>query len=427
MIASATPEAPWSAPAAPGPVAARVGIPGTKSGTARSLVLASLADGPGSITGGLAARDTDLMKGALRGLGVGIDDADPGCWLITPPPVFSPGTTIDCGLAGTVMRFVPPVAALADGTTRFVGDPAAEGRPVAPLLNGLRQAGAQVAGDRLPFSVAGPVSGGEATIDSHASSQFISGLLLAAARFPAGLVLTHSGPRDVPSRPHIDMTVAMLAARGVAISTPDAATWVVAPGKVAATDDVIEPDLTTAAVFLAAALVVGGSVSVPGWPAHTVQPGAAVPDMLTRFGGTFELRDGILTVTGDGRLSGVDVDLSETSELTPVVAALAALADGPSTIRGVAHIRGHETDRLAALEAEINALGGRARQTSDGLHIDPVPLTGGLFGCYADHRMAHAGALIGLAVPGVTLDDVACTSKTMPGFAAAWITMLASR
>jgi 3-phosphoshikimate 1-carboxyvinyltransferase len=409
-------------------------VPGSKSATARALVLSALADGPGTITGALVARDSALMVAALRALGVAVDDSGP-VWTVTPPERFTPGGRIDCGLAGTVLRFVPPLAALAAGSTRFEGDPALAGRPVGPLLDGLAQLGARVEGEAVPFSVAGPLTGGTATIDSAASSQFVSGLLLAGARCPEGLELRHDGA-PIPSYPHVEMTVAALRARGVAVEawrrrparTPDGATadqpawWRIAPSPIRALDAAIEPDLTTAAVFLAAALVARGRVTIPHWPAATTQPGAATPEILTAFGGQadYDAAAQTLTVSGDGTLTGADVDLHATSELTPVVAGLAALAAGRTTIRGVAHIRGHETDRLAALARNLTSLGGHCAETADGLVIEAARLHGGVWRTEGDHRLAHAGALIGLRVPGVELDDVGVVAKTMPGFADAW-------
>jgi 3-phosphoshikimate 1-carboxyvinyltransferase len=408
----------WAAPTASRAVRAEVRVPGSKSATARALVLSALADGPGTITGGLRARDSSLMIAGLRALGAGIDDHGP-LWRVDPlGSTPAAGASIDCGLAGTVMRFLPPLAALGSGPTAFSGDPAASARPMGPLLDALRQLGAGVVGAGLPLTVTGPVRRRDVVIDASASSQFISALLLAAPRFPAGVRLTHVGG-PVPSLPHIEMTVAALAARGVAVGG-DQRTWAVAAGPIAAAADVIEPDLTTAAVFLGAALVTGGTVTVPGWPATTHQPGAGVPAILTRLGGTSSLGAAGLTLTGTGHLTGLDIDLHAVSELTPVVAALAALADSPSVIRGVGHIRGHETNRLAALASEITGLGGDCRETADGLAIRPARLTGGVFHTCGDHRLAHAAALIGLVVDGVHLDDVSCTSKTMPEFAATW-------
>jgi len=389
------------------------------------------------------------MVAALRALGVTIDQGDEGSatWHVTPGPGLRPATAIDCGLAGTVLRFVPPLAALAAGETRFTGDAAASARPVAGLLDGLRQLGAGVTGRALPFSVTGPAAGGGATIDASPSSQLVSGLLLAGARFPDGLDLRHDGG-PIPSRPHIVMTLAALAARGVTVETPaptrqpasppappggtgeatnDAEAvdrWVIAPGPIRALDEVIEPDLTNAAVFLAAALVAGGSVTVAAWPARTTQPGGEVPDLLARFGGRWSVDAAGLTMTGDGHLRGGDFDLRQTSELTPVVAALAALAETPTTIRGVAHIRGHETDRLSALAHNVTALGGRVAETADGLVIHPGRLHGAAWRTLGDHRLAHAAALIGLRLPGVILDDVTVVAKTMPDFADRWERLL---
>lgn len=415
---------PWAAPVAAGPLRARVVVPGSKSATARALLLAAIADGPGTITGPLEARDSQLMRDALRALGATIDDTDHLTWKVRPAKPVRAAVEIDCGLAGTVMRFVPPVAALASGTTRFTGDEQATARPVQPILDGLRQLGAKVVGDELPFTVTGPIRGGTATVDATGSSQFVSGLLLAAARFPEGLTLRHDGDGAVPSHRHIDMTVEWLRARGVKVTHPDEDTWVVAHGPIRAFAETVEPDFMTAAPFLAAAVVTGGTVTIAGWPSTSTQPGADLGDVLAAFGASATLGPTGLTVSGAGRIHGVDLDLHDASELVPVSAALAALAVTPSTIRGVAHIRGHETDRLAALASEINGLGGLCVETADGLDIDPAPLHAGTFHCYADHRLAHAGAVLGLVQPGIVLDDIACTSKTMPRFPETWHGML---
>lgn len=426
---------PWPIPVAPGPVHARVEVPGSKSETNRALLLAALADGPSTITGALDARDTALMRRALVALGVQIDD-DAGRLRVTPPQRFSPAPEpIDCGLAGTVMRFVPPLAALAHGSTSFVGDAAASVRPLAPVLHALRLLGATVEGDAIPCTVTGPelLEGREVTIDSSGSSQFVSGLLLAGARFPNGLVLRHHSPTgaSIPSRPHVEMTLQMLRDRGVQVTETEPDHWQVLPGPVLANDQRIEPDLTSAAVFLAAAALTAGSVTVPGWPSATTQGGDEVRDVLRRMGAHVELAGDELTVTGTGTLRAVDADLHGSSELTPVVAALCLFAEGTSTIRGVAHIRGHETDRLAALETELRRAGGNVRQTDDGLEIHGAGLAGeGLRPAdllsYADHRLVHTAVLVGLLVPGCTVDDVACTSKTINHFDTLWSTMVNS-
>lgn len=325
------------------------------------------------------------------------------------------------------MRFVPPVAALIDGAVAFDGDEQSYVRPMDVILDALVELGATVAAgaSHLPFVLNGrsDLPGGVVTVDASASSQFVSGLLLAGARFAGGIDVRHDG-KPVPSLPHIEMTVAMLRDRGVSVDDGEPNRWVVSPGPISPLDVTIEPDLSNAAPFLAAAAVTGGTVRIPRWPTTTNQPGDHIRDVLGRFGAVVRLTDTELTVHGTGSLHGVDLDLHEASELTPVVAALAALADSTSHLRGVAHIRGHETDRLAALEAELERVGAGAHQTEDGLTIHPRLLGGDVWRTYADHRMAQAGAVLGLVVPEVLLDDIGCTAKTMPEFADLWTTMI---
>ncbi|HEX6351737.1 3-phosphoshikimate 1-carboxyvinyltransferase [Actinophytocola sp.] len=415
---------PWAAPFATGPVHATVAVPGSKSITNRALLLAALSDGGGTLTGALRSRDSQLMCDALRALGVPVTDDGDQVVVGAHAGLRGPAL-VDCGLAGTVMRFVPPAAAIADGEVRFDGDPRARERPMSTVLDALRALGAVIDGDGLPFTLHGKgrVAGGTVTIDASASSQFVSGLLLAGARYDAGLTVQHVG-KPVPSLPHIDMTVRMLREAGVTVADDEPNTWHVEPGPIAYRDWVVEPDLSNATPFLAAAAATGGSVTVPGWPTDTTQPGDVFREIATRMGCTVE-RDGSgLTVTGPDQLSGIDFDLHDVGELTPTVAALAVLADGPSVLRGIAHLRGHETDRLAALAAEINALGGHATETEDGLEITPKPLHAGLWKAYEDHRMATAGAIVGLMVPGVEVDDIGTTSKTLPDFPAMWAGML---
>jgi 3-phosphoshikimate 1-carboxyvinyltransferase len=270
----------------------------------------------------------------------------------------------------------------------------------------------------------GGLAGGEITIDASSSSQFVSGLLLAAPRFERGLRLRHAGER-LPSMPHIDMTIATLARRGVTVQSPAVGEWIVAPGPIEGAEIDIEPDLSNAAPFLAAALAVGGSVTITGWPAATTQVGADLADLLPLFGAQVTRHGDRLTVTGGERIRGVRIDLSTGGELAPALVALAALADSPSTITGIGHIRHHETDRLAALAAEINGLGGAVTELPDGLQIDPRPLHGGRWRSYDDHRMATAGALIGLVVPGVEIENIGTTAKTLPQFVDLWQTLVA--
>jgi 3-phosphoshikimate 1-carboxyvinyltransferase len=363
-------------------------------------------------------------------MGIHVSTVDDSQWVIRPRPLAGPAH-VDVGIAGTVMRFMPPLAALADGPVTFDGDPRARLRPMGPLLRALTDIGVRLDaaptadGGGLPLTVygTGRVSGGEVTVDASASSQLVSGLLLAATDFDRGLVIRHVGPQ-VPSAPHLRMTVQMLRAAGAAVddSAPDV--WAVEPGQLRGRGWDIEPDLSGAAPFLAAALVTGGEVRVPGWPRSTTQPGDQLRDILTRMGGSATLTPDGLTVRGTGVIHGIDADLSEISELTIAIAALAALADSPSTLTGVGHIRGHETNRLAALQRELTNLGAHVAELDDGLRITPSPLHGAVFETYDDHRMAHAGAILGLAVPGVELTDVACTSKTMPDFPALWSGMI---
>jgi len=405
------------------PVHGTVALPGSKSLTNRALVLAALSDAPSVVRRALRSRDTELMATALTALGSHVDTTGDH-WRVTPGALHG-SVDVDCGLAGTVMRFAPPVAALSQGPVHFDGDPHARTRPMSEVLRGLRGLGVRIDdADRgaLPFTVhgTGSVPGGTVTIDASASSQFISALLLAGARYEQGVDVRHDG-KPVPSLPHIDMTVDQLRLHGVEVDDSDANRWRVHPGPVGAVDVDVEPDLSNAAPFLAAALVTGGSVTVPGWPRVTTQAGDALRDIVTLMGGTVELTDDGLVVTGDARIEGIDYDLHDVGELTPVVAALCALADSPSQLRGVAHVRGHETDRLKALADELNALGGAVTETPDGLAVRPSALHGGVFRTYADHRMAHAGVVLGLAVEGVRVQDVATTSKTFPGFPDAWL------
>lgn len=416
----------WSAPGARGAVRATVTVPGSKSITNRALVLAALATGPSTLRAPLRSRDTELMASALRSLGAEIVDGPDGAWNVAAGALHGPAE-VDCGLAGTVMRFVPPVAALAEGHVDFDGDPRARERPLDTVLTALRTLGADVRGNALPFEVrgSGRLTGGRVTIDASASSQFVSGILLSAARFEQGVTVVHEG-QSVPSLPHIDMTVAMLRDAGVDVDDSARDTWRVAPGTINPLDINIEPDLSNATPFLAAAAVTAGAVTVPGWPESTTQAGDAIRDILARMGSRVDLDAAGLTVTGPDQLKAIDVDLHDVGELAPTVAALATLAGGRSQLRGIAHLRGHETDRLAALQREINALGGAVEQTDDGLLIDPRPLTGGQWQSYADHRMATAGAILGLRVPGVEVEDIDTTSKTIPDFPGMWTAMLRS-
>jgi 3-phosphoshikimate 1-carboxyvinyltransferase len=423
----------WTAPCTPTPVHATVAIPGSKSLTNRTLILAALAaaqgQGSSTISGALRSRDTDLMIGALRTLGLTVDgDASD----LTVSGTLSPadGASVDCGLAGTVLRFVPALAALGSVDVTFDGDEQARARPIAPLLGALRSLGVVIDADTMPFRVtgSGSVKGGTVEIDASASSQFVSGLLLCGAAFDEGLTVVHTGD-SLPSAPHIAMTVAMLRQAGVEVDDTGANQWHIKPGTVAARDWIVEPDLSGAVPFLAAAVVSGGIVRLTGWPTPSLQPAETILSLLELLNATATQADTHLEVNGSANYDGFDVDLRDVGELTPVVAVLAALATpgSVSQLRGVAHLRGHETDRLAALTAEINNLGGDCEETDDGLRITATVLHGGTWHSYADHRMAMAGALVGLRVAGVEIDDIGTTAKTMPEFPELWSDMLAGQ
>lgn len=422
----------WTAPRATTPVRATVTVPGSKSQTNRTLLLAALAaaqgQGSSTVNGALRSRDTDLMIGALTKLGLRIDGA--GSELTVSGGIApEPGARVDTGLAGTVLRFVPPLAALADTEVEFDGDEQARARPITPLLNALRDLGVRIVGDGLPFRVlgAGAVDGGTVAIDASASSQFVSGLLLCGASFTNGLTVQHTGA-TVPSAPHIAMTVVMLRQAGVDVDDSIPNRWQVRAGAVAARHWDVEPDLTNAVPFLAAAVVSGGAVRITGWPQTSVQPADDILGVLGKLNAVVTRDDSSLEVRGSADFDGFDVDLRDVGELAPSVAALAALATPGSVSRlsGIAHLRGHETDRLAALSTEINRLGGDCQETPDGLVITATPLRAGRWRAYADHRMAMAGAIIGLRVDGVEVDDIGATSKTLPEFPQLWADMLES-
>jgi 3-phosphoshikimate 1-carboxyvinyltransferase len=424
----------WMTPAAHGPVSARLTLPGSKSITNRALLLAALSQTPTRISRPLRARDTELMAGAIGALGATVTPEGDG-WLVTPG-WRDTATTVDVGNAGTVIRFVPPAATLARADVAFRGDPRAAQRPVGPLLTALTELGAQIEDDgrrAVPFTVRGlgRMPGGSVTLDASGSSQLVSGLLLAAPRFDKGAEIRHAGPR-VPSAPHIAMTVAMLRAAGADVETGMATVnpvWRVHPGSLAPAAIDVEPDLSNAGPFLAAALVTGGEVTFEGWPEASLQAAGPILDVLTRMGVTAQAVEGGLRVSGTGAIHGITADLADVNELTPPLVAAAALADSPSTFTGIGHMRWHETDRLAALAGELAKFGGDVTELPDGLHIRPRPLRadGAGFDSHDDHRLVMAGAVLGLAVPGVRVLGAGTVAKTFPGFRELWGQMLEQR
>lgn len=424
----------WVAPAASSAVTATVDLPGSKSITNRALVLAALSDSATTVIRPLQARDTELMARAISALGASIvSAADGDAWTVSPGTASGP-VRVEVGNAGTVLRFVPPVAALAPGDVEFTGDPRASARPAGQLLSGLRQAGVDVSdGGRgsVPFIVhgRGRVRGGAVTLDASSSSQLVSGLLLAAPRYEQGIEISHRGER-IPSAPHIAMTVAMLAAAGADVETGTAGHggepvpdfWRVRPGRLAPGSITVEPDLSNAAPFLAAAVVTGGRVTIPGLPADSLQAVGQILDVLEQMGAVCRRTPAGLEIEGTGRIRGISADLRDINELAPVLTALAALADSPSEFTGIGHMRFHESDRLAVLAAEIGALGGHVTELPDGLAVLPRPLRAGAdaFDSHDDHRMVMAAAVLGLAVPGLRIRNAATVGKTFPGFLDLW-------
>jgi 3-phosphoshikimate 1-carboxyvinyltransferase len=424
-------------------VNARVVIPGSKSVTNRALILAAQATSPSILRRPLVSRDSELMVAGLRQLGIDVQEIEVEssgagstkemAWKITPAPLKGPAA-IDVGNAGTVMRFLPPLAALAQGAISFDGDPRSHERPLGPVIKALEELGISIDhGNRysLPLSLVGTgkIPGGEIDIDASASSQFLSALLLIGPSTVNGITARHVGG-ELPSMPHIEMTVEMLRDFGATVHV-DAAkkTWRVEPGALHGKDMVIEPDLSNAAPFLSIAMVCGGSITIADWPQKTTQPGDQLRTLLRDMGAQISLNADGLTLTANSEKSalrdapkivGIDVDLHDVGELTPSIAALAALADSPSHLRGIAHLRLHETDRLDALTREINSIGGKVTEEHSALHFEPSALRAGVFHTYEDHRLATAGAVIGLVTPGIEVENIATTRKTLTDFPGLW-------
>ena len=426
----------WSAPfrsgltAASKPISATVTIPGSKSATNRALILAALATTPSRIRKPLSSRDTDLMVKGLQSLGCKIEQikTDQGFDYQVIPGKLTGPTQIDVGNAGTVMRFLPPIAALATGLIHFDGDERSHQRPIGPVLSALEQLGVSVEHNnkyKLPITIngAGKIKGGTVEIDASASSQFVSALLLVAPATQEGITIKNIGP-SLPSAPHIEMTIQMLEKFGATVQRT-ASSWSVKPCQLIGQDLVIEPDLSNAAPFMAAAMICGGSVQVSDWPLSTTQPGDQLRSIFTKMGAKVELNASGLTITGSGKIDGIDIDLGDVGELTPSIAAVASLATTPSALRGISHLRLHETDRLSALANEINNLGGSVIEGPGDLIIKPGEMNASqIFRSYEDHRMATAGAIIGLAVEGVIVENIETTRKTLSDFPGMWQGML---
>ena len=426
----------WSAPFRGGltsvgePVNAKITIPGSKSATNRALILAAIAKTPSRLRKPLSSRDADLMVKGLQSLGCKINEikTEQGFdYQITPHKLSGP-TQIDVGNAGTVMRFLPPIASLATGLVHFDGDARSHERPLEPVIKALEQLGASIEHGnkyRLPLTIngSGEIKGGEVEVDASASSQFISALMLLGPATKNGLTINNIG-KTLPSMPHIEMTIQMLRQFGATVEVNENS-WKVISGDLLGQDLTIEPDLSNAAPFMAAAMICGGSVEILDWPKSTSQPGDQLRDIYAKMGARIERSNEGLKISGSGTISGIDIDLHDVGELTPSIAAVAALASSPSTLRGIAHLRLHETDRLAALASEINNLGGDVTEGPGELLIKPSKLVASqIFKSYEDHRMATAGAIIGLAVKDLNVENIETTKKTLPDFPGMWQEML---
>jgi 3-phosphoshikimate 1-carboxyvinyltransferase len=426
----------WSAPFRGGltsvgePINAKISIPGSKSATNRALILAAIAKTPSRLRKPLSSRDADLMVKGLQSLGCKIDEikTEQGFdYQITPQKLSGP-TQIDVGNAGTVMRFLPPIASLATGLVHFDGDARSHERPLEPVIKALEQLGASIEHGnkyRLPLTIngSGEIKGGEVEVDASASSQFISALMLLGPATKNGLTIRNIG-KSLPSMPHIEMTIQMLRQFGATVEVSENS-WTVISGDLLGQDLTIEPDLSNAAPFMAAAMICGGSVEILDWPKSTSQPGDQLRDIFAKMGARIEQSNNGLKISGSGKINGIDIDLHDVGELTPSIAAVAALASSPSTLRGIAHLRLHETDRLAALANEINNLGGDVTEGPGELLIKPAKLVASqIFKSYEDHRMATAGAIIGLAVKDLIVENIETTKKTLPDFPGMWQDML---
>jgi 3-phosphoshikimate 1-carboxyvinyltransferase len=408
-----------------GPLDATVAVPGSKSLTNRALVCAALADGTSTLDGALVADDTEAMRTALATLGAAIDE-HPSSGRLTVAGTggrLRPGPlALDVRLSGTTSRFLLPVVALGTGEYRIDGAPPLRARPMGPVLDGIRALGAGVRPEgedgHLPVTVVAPggLAGGDVAVAGDTSSQFLSGLLLAApyARSGVRLGLTTA----LVSRPYVALTVAVMAAFGVDVEGDAGEGPLVVPrGRYRATAYAVEPDASTASYFLAAAALVGGRVTVEGLGAGSGQGDARFAEVLATMGARIDRTATTTTVTGNGELrSPGTLDLADMPDMAQTVAVLAAFADGPTEVTGVGFIRHHETDRIAAVVGELARAGVEARETSDGFVVHPGPPHAARIATHDDHRMAMSFALLGLRVPGVEIADPGCVTKTFPGF-----------
>ena len=444
----------WKAPFVKDNIDALVEIPGSKSLSNRYLILVALGSKPVVLKGLLRSRDTELMMSALKIFGVRFEEMESYTSVLVIPPhgnIFdiADGAVVNCGLAGTVMRFVTALSLFANKPIRFDGDKQAYARPMKPVLDGLEQLGAHVKyhGEVgfLPFSIIPPKNFGSyeindqqtthqnhvVRIDSSSSSQFISALLLIASRIPGGLCIEHIGSK-LPSMPHIRMTMEDIRKAGGVVDMSESGVWHVKEHDLTLPDEVVvEPDLSNAAPFIGAALIAGGCVKIPNWPFETTQPGGLLPRILEQMGAEVfleheSLNSGVLCVKSNGSIKAIsNLDLSAAGEITPSIAAMLAFADGVSELHGIAHLRGHETNRLDAIVTELKRVGIGAEELDDGIRIIPSRnMHGEVMETYADHRMATFASMLGLRIPNITIKNIATTRKTIPDFPGMWCKMI---
>jgi 3-phosphoshikimate 1-carboxyvinyltransferase len=405
------------------PLDATVTVPGSKSLTNRALLIAALAAGRSVLTGALASDDTRYMAGALRALGIRVEQEDRaagarftvqgqgGRFPVSEAEIF-------IGASGTAARFLTAALALGHGRYVLDGVPRMRERPIEPLLMALRQLGATIysqEGTGCPPVVAeaAGLPGEICRVRGDLSSQFLSALLMVGPYAGGGMTVHVEG--ELVSRPYIGITTSIMRDFGVTV-LEQGDRYIVPPGVYTAREYAIEPDATAASYFYAAAALTGGTVRVAGLGRGAVQGDLAFVDVLERMGCTIERGADAITVHGPAQLRGVDADMGDISDTAQTLAAIAPFASGPVTMRGLAHARLKETDRVAAVAAELRKLGGQVEERPDGLTIHPSALHAGTVATYDDHRMAMSFALIGLRVPGIRIADPGCVAKTFPDF-----------
>ena len=428
---------PLAIPVCPHPIVGSIRPPGSKSITNRALVCAALARGESLLTGVLDSQDTRVMAAGLAALGIGvIADWSRGEVRVAGAGGTVPAAeaTLDCAASGTTSRFLSAVCAIGHGTYRLDGTPRMRKRPIGDLLEALQSLGvdasAESPGGCPPVVIRSRgLQGGAASVRGSTSSQFASGLAMVAPCTSQGMQIQFAG--TLVSLPYLDMTRRVMEAFGADCSPEGDRGWRIAPSGYQGRDYAIEPDASAASYFLAAAAITGGSVRVEGLSRRSMQGDVGFADALGRMGCTVAWNEGpeeSITVTGRA-VRGIDIDMNAISDTVPTLAVVALFADGPTTIRNVAHIRDKETDRIGDLTCELRRLGATVEEHADGFTIAPVAHTGaespgpggaGLHGAtvktYDDHRMAMSLALVGLRVPGVLVADPTCVGKTFPDY-----------